>query len=148
MPVLHEQKLNPLTLYAITTIAFAIPWPTLWYFNSLSTVKMVVLLFCFDIVLTIEAALYSDVILIAVLHVITVPAFFGLIYFDLMQEQKKTFRCFVCGKNIEEDEDVDTVRRSLEGRRKNVLVHSSCVNLGGNDRKAFSEKLFKKGIPK
>lgn len=109
---------------------------------------MVVLLFCLDISLTIEGALYSDVVLIAVLHVITIPAFFALIYIDLTKQQKTDFRCFVCGRLVEESEEIETVKRVVNGEPRNVTVHSTCIDLGSKERKAFSKERFRRGIPK
>ncbi len=79
---------------------------------------MVILLFVLDIAMTIEAALYSDIVLIALLHVITIPVFFALIYLDLVQQHKTKFRCFICGRNILEEEKAETVRRTVGGQKK------------------------------
>jgi len=108
---------------------------------------MVLLLFALDISLTVEAALYSDVILIALLHVVTIPAFFALIYFDLVKQHNSDFRCFVCGKLVQESEDIEIVKRFLNGSRRDVSVHSTCINLDRQQRKGFSKNAFRKGIP-
>lgn len=108
---------------------------------------MIVLLFAIDITLTVEAALYSDIVLIAVLHVITIPALIGLIYLDIVQEHKSYFRCFVCGKLIEVEEEIETISRTIKGKPKNVLVHTKCIQLEGKDRKKISSRVFRHGIP-
>ena len=109
---------------------------------------MIVLLFILDSVLTIEAALYSDIVLIAILHVITVPALIGLIYLDLVQQHKSYFKCFICGKEIQADEEIETINRTLEGKPTHVIVHSECIRLERADRKGISSWVFRKGIPK
>lgn len=134
-------------LYAITSSFFAISLPVLWYFKKLTTGRMVLLLFILDIALTIEAAVYSDIVLIALLHVVTIPAFFALIYLDLIQQHKTKFRCFICGRTIQESEQADTVKRLLAGQPKEVSVHSSCIGLERDQRKTFSRNSFRKGIP-
>lgn len=134
-------------LYAVTSSIFAISLPIIWYFKNLTTGKMVLLLFILDIALTIEAALYSDIVLIAVLHVITIPAFFALIYLDLVQQHKTKFSCFICGKTIQESDQSDIVRRLAEGEKREISVHSSCIDLERDQKKAFSKDSFKKGIP-
>lgn len=134
-------------LYAITSAVFAISIPILWYFKQLTIGRMVLLLFILDIGLTIEAALYSDLVLIALLHVITIPTFFGLIYLDLIQQQKTKFRCFICGRNIQLSEDVETVKRLVAGHQNEISVHASCIGLQRHQRKTFSQNLFRKGIP-
>ncbi len=135
------------TLYAVTCLLFAIPLLMLWYLKELSIGKMVILLFILDIGLTIEAALYSEIILIAVLHVITIPAFFALIYLDLIQQHKTKFRCFICGKDIRESEKADIVKRLVDGEKKEISVHAACIGLEGHQRKTFPGNSFKKGIP-
>jgi hypothetical protein len=139
--------MNAYTLYALTSLLFSISLPVLWYLKELSIGKMVLLLFFLDIALTIEAAFYSDIVLIAVLHVITIPAFFALIYLDLVQQNKTKFRCFVCGQAIQESQQADTVNRLSGSDRKEVNVHSVCIGLESHERKAFSKNSFKKGIP-
>jgi len=135
------------TLYAVTSSLFVVSLPILWYFKKLSTGKIVLLLFVLDISLTIEAALYSDIVLIAVLHVITIPAFFGLIYLDLVQQHKTKFQCFICGKIIQDSEQTDTLKRFVDGNKKEINVHSACIGLQKDERKAFSKNSFKEGIP-
>lgn len=108
---------------------------------------MIILLFFFDIVLTIEAGVVSNLELIALLHMITIPAFFALIYLDVIAQHKSEFTCFVCGIVAAHDEPTEMVKRIVNGRRRNVLVHERCVKLQGSERKAFRSKIFKKGIP-
>ena len=60
--------------------------------------------------LTIEAGINSNVLLIYLLHVITIPVFFGLIYIDLVEENRSKFSCFVCGRPIEQTESTETVK--------------------------------------
>jgi len=139
--------LDEYTLLAVTSSFFAVSLSALWYFKKLTTGRMVLLLFILDITLTIEAAFYSDIVLIALLHVVTIPAFFGLIYVDLMQQHKTKFQCFICGRSIEESEHSDTVRRLVAGQPKEISVHSSCIGLESHQRKAFSRNSFRKGIP-
>lgn len=109
---------------------------------------MIVLLFILDSVLTIEAALYSDILLIAFLHVVTVPALIGLIYLDLVQQHKTYFKCFICGKEIQADEEIETINRTLEGKATHVIVHTECIRLERTDRKGISSWIFRRGIPK
>jgi hypothetical protein len=109
---------------------------------------MIIFLFALDSILTIEAALYSDIVLIAILHVITVPALIGLIYFDLVKEHRSYFRCFVCGKEVQADEEIETINRTVEGKPKHVIVHTECISLERTQRKRISRSIFKKGIPK
>jgi hypothetical protein len=139
--------MNEFAVYAVTSSIFAISLPILWYFRKLTTGKMVLFLFLLDITMTIEAALYSDVVAIALLHVITIPAFFALIYVDLVKQHKTKFQCFICSKAIQEGEEDDVVKRYVHGEWKEISVHSSCILLEKHQRKAFSKDSFKKGIP-
>lgn len=139
---------SPTEIYSITTIVFVLPWIYLWISGTLSTAKMTVLLFVYDLVLTIEAGINSNVLLIALLHVITIPVFFGLIYLDLLEENKRNFSCFVCGKPIQSTEIARTAKRFMNGRYRNVLVHAACIDLQHKDRKTFSRRIFRSGIPK
>lgn len=116
----------------------------LWYMERLSSGKMILLLFSLDMGLTIEGALYGRVMMIALLHIFTIPAFFSILYFDLRKQANEDFRCFVCGRIIDPDEETSTVRR---GMKRNVPVHSSCIVLDNRERKRFSERMFRKGIP-
>lgn len=134
-------------VYTLSILAFMLPWPILWRYRKLKTLTMIILLFAMDITLTVEAALYSDIVLIAILHVITIPALIGLIYLDLVQEHKSYFRCFICGKLIEAGEEIGTISRTIEGKPKNVLVHTKCIQLEGKDRKKISSWAFRHGIP-
>lgn len=139
--------LNPTEIYSITTISFVVPWLLLWFTGKLSMGKMIVLLFCFDMILTIEAGINSNVLFIALLHVVTIPVFFALIYLDVVEEQKTRFSCFICGKAILPTETTETVKKLVNGRHRGVLVHAACIDLQNKDRKAFSSRQFKKGIP-
>lgn len=108
---------------------------------------MIILLFTLDMVLTIEAAFYSDIVLIAILHVITIPALFVLIYLDLIKQHNSYFRCFVCSEQIEPHEEIATIKRTEHGREIQFLVHSECIRLEAREKKSISEKVFRKGIP-
>ena len=108
---------------------------------------MIVLLFIFDMVLTIEAGINSNVLLIALFHLVTIPVFFGLIYFDILEENKAKFSCFVCEKQVGETESTETVKRLVNGKHKSVLVHAAGIGLENKDRKSFSRRKFRKGIP-
>ena len=138
---------SELVLYALTSLSFAMSLPIVWYVGKLTIGKMVFLLFILDITLTIEAAFYSDIVLIAILHVITIPAFFALIYLDLVQQHKTIYKCFICGKMIQESEASDVVKRLLNGQQKEINVHAACIGLERHQRKSFSKNSFKKGIP-
>jgi hypothetical protein len=124
------------------------PWIILQKKHLLTTLRMILLLFILDSLLTIEAAFYSDIVLIAVLHVITVPALIGLIYLDLVQQHKSYFRCFVCDKLIQANEEIESVNRTVEGKPTRVIVHTGCIDLGRKERKGISSRVFRKGIPK
>jgi hypothetical protein len=139
--------LEPYVDYALSVLVFMLPWPILWMYRKLKTLTMIILLFAMDVTLTVEAALYSDIVLIAILHVITIPALIALIYLDLVQEHKSYFRCFICGKLIEDEEEIETISRTIEGKPKNVLVHTKCIQLEGKDKKKISSWVFRHGIP-
>jgi hypothetical protein len=124
------------------------PWPFLWKKKMLTTLRMIILLFALDSILTIEAAFYSDIILIAILHVITVPALIALIYLDLVQQHKSYFRCFICGREVQADEEIETINRIVDSKPMHVIVHSDCIHLERRERKGISRWAFKKGIPK
>ena len=134
-------------LYLATMLIFVAGLPGLWLLHKITTGRVIALLFSVDITITIEAAFFSDIVLIAILHVITIPAFFGLIYFDLVRQHRTEFRCFVCGKLVEEKEEIDVVKRHVNGSSKNVTIHAACINVDSKQRKAFSSRLFRKGIP-
>ncbi len=134
-------------VYLITTVAFAILWIFLWFESSISITKMTLSLFSFDMVMTAEAGLYSNILLIALLHVITLPAFFSLIYLDLIGQHKSTYSCFICGKGIYTSELTRTLSRTVNGRHRSVLAHAGCVYLESENRKAFARSRFRKGIP-
>lgn len=139
---------SELALYFLTTLALIGPWPLLYYARKLTIMRIVLLLFFLDTVLTIEAALYGNVVAIAVLHVITIPAFVGLIYFDLVRQARSTFRCFICGRQVTPQDEIETVTRAFLNRPAKVIVHASCVKLQDKDRKSMSSRVFRKGIPK
>ena len=61
--------IDQLDLYLVTMFVFLAPWPLFWQTKTLSTGKMIFLLFCLDIALTIEGAFYGQVEMIALLHV-------------------------------------------------------------------------------
>lgn len=134
-------------IYVLTATCLAIVWLIIWFASSLSIGKMIVLLFVFDMALTIEAGIASNVELIALLHMITMPAFFSLIYLDVVGQHRSKFACFICGTDITHDEPNETVKGVINGRWGNVLVHENCVQLKDSERKAFHHKLFRKGIP-
>ena len=138
---------DALSLYSFTGLFFATALFVLWYMGILTTSKIVILLFALDISMTIEAAFYADVVLIAVLHVITIPAFFGLIYLDLVKQHNSDFRCFVCEKMIKDSENIQIVKRYVDGKKKDVAVHTDCISLDQRHRKAFSKNTFRRGIP-
>ncbi len=106
------------------------------------------MLFALDIVVTIEAAFYSNIVLIAILHVITIPAFFAVLYIDLMRQQNSEFKCFLCGRPIEQGEEITVIQRVLGGRKKNASVHKKCIDVDRKDKKSFSRNRFRNGIPK
>jgi hypothetical protein len=89
---------------------------------------MIIVVFSFDIGLTIEAALYSDVLLIAVLHIFTIPTLCFLVYYDLVQQSKGISICFVCGKNIEEGQEKAHIEKFVDGTPKRVVVHLACMS--------------------
>ncbi len=124
------------------------PWPILWKVRQLSTLRMIVLLFMLDTVLTIEAAFYANVLFIAVLHVVTIPALIVLLYLDILQQHRSSFKCFMCGKQIQTAEEIETVVRTLEGKPAHVVVHTSCIHVDRKERKGISSRVFRKGIPK
>jgi hypothetical protein len=108
--------------------------------------RSLILLFALDSALTIEVALLGDVVSIAVLHMITIPVFFAMIYLDLRQHHKNQFSCFLCGDEIALDEEISSVKRVVLGMPTDVNVHSRCIDPG--ERKSVSERTFRKGIPK
>lgn len=136
---------NEIILYVLTSLVFLAPWPILFYRQKLTSGKMIFLLFCLDMALTIEAALYGEVVMIALLHLFTIPAFFSILYFSLRKQSSEDFRCFVCGKIIDPSEEMASAKRG--GLKRNVSVHASCIDLDNRERKAFSERKFRKGIP-
>ena len=108
-----------ISLYFLSAVTIGCLWPILWYWLGYSAKITVSILFALDAVVTIEAALYSNVVLIAVLHVITIPTFFAIIYVDLVRQQNSEFRCFLCGKSIEHGEETTLIHRHLD--RKSVV---------------------------
>ena len=140
--------IGELPLYALTTTLSFLAWPFIWRAGELTTLRMVVLLFFWDIALTIEAAFYANIVFIGVLHVITIPALLALLYFDLLKQNKSTFTCFVCSGQIRPDEGMESVTRMIKGVKTKVSVHVSCVEPGRREKKALSGSMFRRGIPK
>lgn len=134
-------------IYVLTGACLAIAWLIIWFGSSLSIGKMIVVLFVFDMALTIEAGIASNVEFIALLHVMIMPAFFALIYLDIVGQHRSKFTCFVCGIDITQDEQSRTVKRMINGRWGKALAHESCLKLQNSERKAFRSILFRKGIP-
>ncbi|MHB8567648.1 MAG: hypothetical protein ACYC7D_00975 [Nitrososphaerales archaeon] len=134
-----------LGLYAFTTLLFAASIPLLYFTQAFTILRLVLILFILDILLTLEAAYVSDVISIAFLHIITIPAFFALIYFDLLRHHRSEFRCFLCEKEIEVGEQVESVKKMVNRRNASVNVHASCLE---QRPKSISERGFRRGIPK
>jgi hypothetical protein len=139
--------LDEAVLLLLTGVGSVLVVPLLWKLRAYSTLNLILLLFTADIVMTIEAALYSDLVMIAFLHVFSIPAFFVLIYFDLVKEHRSYSKCFICGKSFESQEEVEAVVRNIGGQPHSFQVHKSCVRVEANERKAFSKKLFRRGIP-
>ncbi|MDG7001037.1 MAG: hypothetical protein JRN15_18230 [Nitrososphaerota archaeon] len=139
---------DQLAVYLLSSIGIGSFWPMLWYVWGYSTKQTVSVLFVLDIAVTIEAAFYSNILLIAVLHVITIPAFFAVIYIDLLRAQSSEFQCFLCEKPIEQGEETTKIRRSFGRRKKNMTVHKKCIDIGVKDKKSFSESKFRNGIPR
>lgn len=139
---------SELTVYLLSSIGIGSLWPILWYAWGYSTRETISVLFALDIVVTIEAAFYSNIVLIAVLHVITIPAFFTIVYIDLMRQQNSEFKCFLCRRQIEQGEEIVVIRRAVRGRKKNASVHKKCIDVDRKDRKSFSKNRFRNGIPK
>ncbi len=137
-----------MTIYLLTLVVFGFPWPILWYTRGLTILRAVLLLFAADTTLTVEAAFFSDIVSIAVLHVVTVPTFFILIYIDLLKQNKTQFACFLCEKQIEIEDNFEVTRRIVEGREVKIAVHRSCVSPSEKERKPISERMFRRGIPK
>ena len=139
--------LNEQLLYLMSALFLVGPVSILLYRRNLSAFRMIVLLFVLDTVLTIEAAFYADVTLIAVLHVITIPAFIVLIYVDLVNQSNTEFKCFICERRILSDEKSETISRLEQRKPVKVLIHSKCIEPGRRTKKAISGRLFRKGIP-
>jgi hypothetical protein len=134
-------------LLAATASISLVPFAALWRLHWLTILRMVLLLFIVDMIMTIEAAFYSDIFLIAVLHVITIPAFFFLIYLDLVKQHRDQFRCFICAKQILNDQETETVRRHRLGKPTSVLCHKYCVTIKDQEKKKISQREFRRGIP-
>jgi hypothetical protein len=132
----------------VTTALIMGACPILWRLSKLTILKIIIILFVLDIALTLEAALYSDILLIAVLHIITIPALIGLIYFDLINQHKLQFKCFICEKQIKANEEIETVNRTIQGKPTAVIVHAACIHLETKERKGISSRVFRRGIPK
>jgi hypothetical protein len=136
-----------LYLISLTAAISALSLLVLWRLGSLTTMRAVLLLFIVDIVMTLEAAVYSDIVLIAVLHVITIPALFGLIYLDLFNQHRSYTQCFICSGKVK-NEDALTVKRNIRGQPLEILAHKKCVSLESDERKALSNNQLKKGASK
>jgi hypothetical protein len=134
-------------LYSISVVIVLIPWLFFWRLSLLTTLRMIIFLFATDTILTIEAAFYSDIVLIAFLHVVTIPAFFVLIYLDLVKEHRTHFECFICGGRIENQEEEEIIQRKVQGTETNFVVHKSCIHLEHKDKKRIRASVFRKGIP-
>lgn len=132
--------------YFVTTILFVLVVFAIYAMRVFTIMRLVGVLFVLDSALTLEAALYSDVISIAFLHIITIPAFFFLIYLDLIHNHRNSFRCFLCGKEIEVGTETVSIKRTVNRRYANSNVHLECLSIG--ERKAFSERKFRRGIPR
>lgn len=139
--------IGELSLYAFTSAVLFLPWPFIWQARKLTILRMVILLFSWDSALTIEAAYYANIVFIGVLHVITIPAFLGLVYFDLAKQNKSLFTCFICSTQIKADEGLESVSRVVGPLETKVSVHVSCIEPGRKEKKAFSGRIFRKGIP-
>ncbi|MGI0079695.1 MAG: hypothetical protein ACRECH_08725 [Nitrososphaerales archaeon] len=140
--------IEELSLYALTSAVSFLAWPFIWREGKLTTLRMVILLFFWDIALTIEAAFYANIVFIGVLHVVTIPALLGLLYFDLLKQNKTVFTCFICSRQIRPEEEMESVTRVVRALETKVSVHVSCVEVGRRERKALSGRIFKRGIPK
>ena len=106
-----------------------------------------IVLFVLDSVLTVEAAFYANIVFIGILHVITIPAFLSLLYLDLTKQNKDSFTCFVCSTKIGADQESETVSRVVRGIITHASAHSSCLEPGRKQKKAFSKLIFRRGIP-
>jgi hypothetical protein len=136
--------MDELLVYFLSILPFFFSLPILWRARKLTILRIVILLFVFDSLLTLEAAFYGNVVFIAILHVVTIPAFLSLLYFDLLNLSKKSFTCFICSKRILPGEDVESLSRIVEGVENKFLAHSSCLS---KERRASISKLkFKNGI--
>ncbi|SRR5579863_656226 len=144
---LPKGLISELELYGITTLLTSLPAPILWRMKKFTTLKMIIILFALDMIMTIEAAFFSDIVLIAVLHIITIPALIALIYFDLVSQHKTYFKCFICGKAVQAEEEIETVNRTVQGKQTHVIVHSGCISLERKERKRISSRVFRRGIP-
>ena len=142
------QVVSSFFVYVTSIVILLLPWPILLRAKRLGTLSMLILLFVLDIVLTVEAALYSDILLIALLHVITIPALILIIYFDLVKQHRSYFRCFICGKEIKSEDELETMRRAVMGKSNKVLAHSNCIMLDEKQKKKISSSVFRHGIPK
>ncbi len=142
------EDLYPEIIYGITIVAFLVPYPLLWLIRALTTVRMMLLLFALDTVLTLEAAYYSSIVFIAVLHIVTIPALFGLVAFDLIQQHRTQFRCLLCGRTIRVDEEFELVKRMIKGRTASFAVHKYCVGPKDWEKKPISKRILRGGIPR
>jgi hypothetical protein len=140
-------QMQILEAYLITSAVSMLPWTALWIKKELTIMRMVILLFALDTVLTIEAAIYSDIVSIAILHIFMVPALFGLVYLDLVQQHKAQFHCFLCGKIISSDKEYESAKRVVRGKETEIAIHTECLTNSKDAKKPISVRRFQKGIP-
>jgi len=138
--------LQPILLYLLTTIVFLLVIPILFFTHRFSITRSLILLFILDSVLTVEVADNGDIISLAALHFVTVPAFLLLVFLDVVQHHRNQFTCFLCGKDIGFEGEIVSVNRILLGKATSVNVHPFCIDPG--ERNALSERKFRRGIPK
>lgn len=145
---LRDPKLiDEVLVYCVSSAALLSLWPLAWKMEKLTILRMVIALFVWDSVLTIEAAYYGNILLIAILHVITIPALLSLLYFDLIKQGKSSYTCFVCSKPILAVEQMETLSRIVEGAETKFAAHTFCLDLGRKERKVISRRNFRRGIP-
>lgn len=134
-------------LYAFTTLASLGILPFFRRARNLTVFRIVIVLFVLDSVLTVEAAFYANIVFIGILHVITIPAFLVLLYLDLTKQSKDSFTCFVCSTKIGAEQESETVTRVVKGIKIHAYAHTSCLEPGRKQKKAFSSLIFRRGIP-
>ena len=119
--------------------------PLLYFLHAFTITRSLILLFVLDTVMTLEAAEAGDIMAISLLHVFTVPALLLLLYLDVVQHHKNQFKCFLCGEEIQSDQEIKSVQRTLMGKSTDVNVHATCIAPG--QKNAISERTFRRGIP-